>query len=152
MSLPEMKYICFLTIAATMLVLVPQASAQQQKKPNVLFIISDDLTTTAVSSYENSLSQTPNIDRLASEGTRFTRAYSQYPVCGPSRASLMFGYYPSATTTYGYVSGRENVGPDRNSWAQLFKDNGYFTARVSKIFHMGSVDIMKGRNGTDDPA
>ncbi|WP_073067589.1 sulfatase [Fodinibius roseus] len=135
---------------------MPTATAQQQQpgqdRPNVLFIISDDLTTTAVSSYGNKLGTTPHIDRLASEGTRFTRAYSQYPVCGPSRASLMFGYYPSATTTYGYVSGRRNVGPDRNSWAQLFRENGYRTARVSKIFHMGSVDIMEGRHGADDPA
>jgi len=119
------------------------------EKLNVLFIISDDLTTTALSSYENTLCKTPNIDKLASEGMRYTRAYCQYPVCGPSRASLMFGYYPSATQTYGYTSGRENVG-QRKSWAELFKDNGYYTARVSKIFHMGSVDIMKGLNGQDD--
>ena len=59
---------------------------------------------------------------------------------------MMFGYYPNATTTYGYVSGRENVGEKRQSWAQLFKDNGYYTARVGKIFHMGSVDIMKGNS------
>src|SRR3546814_2841722 len=65
----------------------------------------------------------------------------------------MFGYYPTATGTYGYVSGRENVGPERKSWAQLFKANGYYTARVSKIFHMGiPPDIEKGTNGTDDEA
>lgn len=129
-----------------------QLQAQEDKKFNVLFIISDDLTATAVSSYGNRACATPNIDRLASEGTRFTKAYCQFPVCGPSRASLMFGYYPNATRTYGYVSGRENVGPDRKSWSQLFKDNGYFTARVGKIFHMGSVDIMRGRDGKDDAA
>lgn len=126
--------------------------AQQSEKPNVLFMISDDLTATAVSAYGAKLNQTPNIDRLASEGMRFDRAYCQFPVCGPSRASLMFGYYPNATTTYGYVSGREAVGPDRLSWAQLFKENGYFTARVGKIFHMGSTDIMIGRDGADDEA
>ncbi|MEX2403128.1 MAG: sulfatase [Balneolales bacterium] len=142
----------YILLAFSMMIFIQNISAQQQEKPNVLFIISDDLTATAISSYENNLAQTPNIDRLASEGVQFNRAYSQYPVCGPSRASLMFGYYPNATTTYGYVSGRENVGADRNSWAQLFKDNGYFTARVSKIFHMGSVDIMKGLNGPDDKA
>ena len=130
-----------------------QATGQSaDKKPNVLFIISDDLTTTAVSSYENQACHTPNIDKLASQGMRYTHTYCQYPVCGPSRASFMFGYYPSATETYGYVSGRENVGDERKSWSQLFKDNGYFTARVGKIFHMGSVDIMKGRNGADDEA
>ncbi|NND32950.1 MAG: sulfatase [Saprospiraceae bacterium] len=126
--------------------------AQDLSQPNVLFIISDDLTTTALSCYENKACRTPNIDRLASEGMRFTRAYCQYPVCGPSRASIMFGYYPNATRTYGYVSGRENVGPSRPSWSQFFRNRGYYTARVGKIFHMGSVDIMRGRNGQDDDA
>lgn len=138
--------------ALSMIVCLQSVLAQQNEKPNVLFFISDDLTATAISSYEGNLNQTPNIDRLASEGVRFTRTYCQFPVCGPSRASLMFGYYPNATTTYGYVSGRDEVGPDRLSWAQLFRENGYFTARVGKIFHMGSVDIMKGRNGPDDEA
>ena len=125
----------------------------KNNKPNVLFIIADDLTATAVSSYENKMSHTPNIDNLAAEGTKYTRAYTQYPVCGPSRASLMFGYYPNATTTYGYVSGRENVGPSRKSLTQLFKDNGYYTARVSKIYHMGvPIDIETGSNGQDDEA
>ena len=123
------------------------------KKPNVLFIIADDLTATAVSSYENVAANTPHIDRLASEGTKYTRAYTQYPVCGPSRASLLFGYYPNATGTYGYVSGRDNVGASRKSLPELFKDNGYYTARVSKIYHMGvPIDIETGSNGKDDEA
>ena len=123
------------------------------EKPNVLFIISDDLTSTAISSYENQACRTPNIDRLASGGVRYTRAYCQSTFCGPSRASLMFGYYPNATTTYGYISGRRNVGDERFSWSQLFRENGYFTARVSKIFHMGVPgDIEKGSNGQDDEA
>ena len=126
--------------------------AQAQQKPNVLFVISDDLTTTAISSYGNTAVSTPNIDRLAGDGTKYTRAYTQYPICGPSRASFMFGYYPSATGTYGYVSGRKEVGPGRKSWSQLFKDNGYFTARVGKIFHMGTLDLINGSNGTDDEA
>ncbi|MGQ7871015.1 sulfatase [Sunxiuqinia sp. sy24] len=120
---------------------------------NVLFIIADDLTASAVSAYENKACHTPNIDKLAGEGMRYTKAYCQYPVCGPSRASFMSGYYPNATTTYGYVSGRENIGPERKTWSQLFKDNGYYTARVSKIFHMGvPIDIELGSDGTDDPA
>jgi len=126
---------------------------QNNKKLNVLFIISDDLTATTISSYENPVCHTPNIDRLASEGIRYTRAYCQVPFCGPSRASIMFGYYPNATQTYGYVSGRENVGTHRKSWSQLFKDNGYYTARVSKIYHMGvPIDIEEGSDGTDDEA
>lgn len=128
-------------------------SGQSDEKPNVLFIIADDLTVTALSCYENQFCHTPNIDRLASEGMRYTRAYSQFPVCGPSRASLLFGYYPSATETYGYVSGREQVGAARKSWPQLFRENGYYTARVSKVYHMGVPgDIVEGSNGTDDEA
>ena len=123
----------------------------QEQKPNVLFIIADDLTATAVSSYENKACHTPHIDKLANEGVRYTRAYTQYPVCGPSRASLMSGYYPNATTTFGYVSGRDNIGPNRKTWSQLFKENGYYSARVSKIFHMGvPIDIETGSNGKDD--
>ncbi len=144
-----MKYLLFIALA----ILSAACTTPEKKKPNVLFIIADDLTSTAVSSYENKVCKTPNIDRLASGGVRYTRAYCQYPVCGPSRASFMFGYYPNASTTFGYVSGRKNVGPDRKSWAQLFKDNGYYTARVSKIYHMGVPgDIEKGSNGTDDKA
>ena len=134
-------------------IIVSASCSQPAKKLNVLFIIADDLTSTGVSSYENKACKTPNIDKLASEGVRYTRAYCQYPVCGPSRASFMFGYYPSASTTYGYVSGRENMGSDRKTWSQLFKDNGYYSARVSKIFHMGvPIHIEEGSNGTDDEA
>ncbi|MBN7815301.1 sulfatase [Algoriphagus pacificus] len=133
--------------------LFSQTFAQELKKPNVLFIISDDLTTTALGAYGNEIAKTPAIDALAKESTVFTRAYTQYPVCGPSRASFMFGYYPNATQTYGYVSGRENVGSDRPSLAELFKQNGYYTARVSKIYHMGvPIDIENGSDGQDDPA
>lgn len=140
-------------LVVTALLLSLSAFSQQKKQPNVLFIISDDLTTTALGSYGNEKAHTPAIDLLAKESTVFTRAYTQYPVCGPSRASFMFGYYPNATETYGYVSGRENVGADRPSLAELFKQNGYYTARVSKIYHMGvPIDIENGTDGTDDPA
>jgi choline-sulfatase len=141
-----MKYLIFL-------VGISFLSCAQKKDYNVLFIISDDLTTTALSSYGNNVCQTPHIDKLASEGVRYTKAYCQYPVCGPSRASFMSGYYPHATTTFGYISGRKNIGDERKTWSQLFKVNGYFTARVSKIFHMGiPIDIERGSDGKDDPA
>lgn len=143
----------FAVLFSLLELIVNASQAQSTKKPNVLFIVSDDLTTTALSCYENKSCKTPNIDKLASEGTRYTKSYCQYPVCGPSRASLMFGYYPTATKTYGYVSGRENVGAQRASIPELFKNNGYYTARVSKIYHMGiPIDIEKGSDGTDDAA
>jgi len=118
---------------------------------NVLFIISDDLTATALSCYGNKVCRTPNIDRIAARGTRFTRAYCQGTYCGPSRASLLSGYYPHATGVLGYRSPRKAIG-GRATWPQHFRDAGYHTARVSKIFHMGVPgDIEKGSNGADDP-
>ncbi len=125
---------------------------QQTRRPyNVLFIISDDLTATALSCYGSEVCETPNIDRLAAAGVRFTRAYCQGTYCGPSRASFMSGYYPHATGVLGYISPREAIG-DRATWAEHFKNAGYYTARVSKIFHMGVPGgIEKGTDGADDP-
>ena len=130
-----------------------------EKKLNVLFIISDDLTYTALSCYGNTVCKTPNIDRLAERGTRFTRAYCQGTYCGPSRASFMSGYYPHATGVLGYTSPRPEIG-DRSTWSQHFKNAGYYSARVSKIFHMGVPGGIEydggGKNyndgdGADDP-
>ncbi|MDG2213426.1 MAG: sulfatase-like hydrolase/transferase, partial [Verrucomicrobiota bacterium] len=89
------------------LIFLSACSLSARDKPNVLFIISDDLTATALGCYGNKLCKTPTIDRLATEGTRFTRAYCQATFCGPSRASLMFGYYPYASKATGYTSGRK---------------------------------------------
>ena len=83
-----MKYLNIVIL----LILINISCTQPDKKLNVLFIIADDLTSTGVSSYENKACKTPNIDKLAAEGVRYTRAYCQYPVCGPSRASFMSGY------------------------------------------------------------
>ncbi len=122
---------------------------------NVLFIISDDLTSTALSCYGNQICKTPNIDSISARGTRFTRAYCQGTYCGPSRASMMSGYYPHATGELGYKSPRPRIG-DRETWPQLFKNAGYHTARVSKIYHMGVPGgVEEGHpnrdyNGADD--
>jgi iduronate 2-sulfatase len=127
---------------------------------NVLFIISDDLTSTALSCYGNQVVKTPNIDSIAAKGTRFTRAYCNATYCGPSRASFMSGYYPHATGVLGYTSPRPQIG-DRATWSQHFKNAGYYTARVSKIYHMGvpggieeGADARKtdNYNGADDAA
>ncbi|MBP87888.1 MAG: iduronate-2-sulfatase [Planctomycetaceae bacterium] len=137
----------------------PTAGAEEAKpKYNVLFIISDDLTATALSCYGNTVCKTPNIDAIAARGTRFTRAYCQGTYCGPSRASFMSGYYPHATGVLGYKNPRPQIG-NRATWSQHFKNNGYYAARVSKIFHMGvpgGIEIggdgrnHDGGNGADD--
>ncbi len=132
----------------------------ENSRMNVLFIISDDLTSTALSCYGNQTCQTPNIDRLAARGTRFTNAYCNATYCGPSRASFLTGYYPHATGVLGYNSPRPAIG-DRETWPQMFKNAGYYSARVSKIYHMGvpggveyglDVGKYKDYNGSDDEA
>ncbi len=123
--------------------------------PNVLFIISDDLSAGALSCYGNRQCTTPAIDALAARGTRYTRAYCQYPVCGPSRASMLAGLYPN---TLGIMS---NASAQRIAKAmdghptlpQYFKQQGYFTARSSKVYHMLIPgDITRGVHGPDHPA
>lgn len=149
-----MKLLCQIAILLiTTSHLLPLTAAEQRNPHNVLLIISDDLTATALGCYGNKTCRTPNIDKLASEGTRFTRAYCQATICGPSRASMLFGYYPYATKATGYTSGREKVGPNRDSWPQYFRKHGYHSARISKVFHMGvPTDIGPGNDGADDPA
>ena len=129
-----------------------KATEKEDRKLNVLFIISDDLTATALSCYGNTVCETPYIDKLAARGTRFTRALCQGTYCGPSRASFMSGYYPHATGVLGYESPRSQIG-NRATWSQHFKNHGYYAARVSKIFHMGvPIGIEQGGHGSDDAA
>ena len=134
------------------LVFAALTEAKASKPYNVLFIISDDLTPTALSCYGNTVCKTPNIDKLAETGTLFSRAYCQGTYCGPSRASFMSGYYPHATGALGYSNPRPQIG-DRAMWSEHFKNNGYYAARVSKIFHMGVPGgIEEGGHGADDEA
>ena len=126
-------------------------------KPNILFIVSDDLTA-CLGSYGNEICQTPNLDRLASEGVQFDRAYCQYPVCGASRASFMSGLYPKRNGMMGnsYTLGSYRaMNPklaDHPSIGGLLRRNGYVSLRVSKIYHMGVPGgIEAGEPGGDDP-
>lgn len=127
------------------------------QKPNVLLIISDDLNT-RIGPYMEIREHTPNLDRLATEGIRFTRTYCQFPLCGPSRASLMSGLY---CETNGVLGNNDQPGSYRKenpklanhpSMAGFFREQGYYTARVSKIFHMGVPGgIERGDPGGDEP-
>ena len=146
----ERKLICLALLFFPFLYTSCNYKSADDDKFNVLFIISDDLTYTALSCYGNKVCQTPNIDRLATRGVRFTRAYCQGTYCGPSRASFLSGYYPHATGVLEYTSPRPEMG-DRLTWPQHFKNQGYYTARVSKIFHMGVPGgIEEGGDGADD--
>ena len=150
------RVLAALRIAACTVLVFPAAGlaqpAGEDKSYNVLFIISDDLTYTALSCYGNTVCQTPNIDAIAAKGTRFTRAYCQGTYCGPSRASFITGHYPHATGAPGDTTPRPQIG-DRQTRSQRLKDNAYYAARVSTIYHMGVPGgIEKGDDGADDPA
>ncbi|WP_315853670.1 sulfatase [Rubripirellula tenax] len=116
-----------------------QLSVALGKQPNVLFIVCDDLNThVSTSGYPHI--QTPAFDELAAAGMTFRRAYCQYPVCGPSRASFLHGLYPQSTGILDNKSDIREVRPGTISMPQRFKESGYWTGAVGKVFHNEKVD------------
>lgn len=119
-----------------------------EAKKNVLFIISDDLNDN-LGCYNHYLVQSPNIDRLADRGVLFNQAYCNFPLCGPSRASMMTGLYPDQT---GHLNLRDYIRdhvPDAVTMSQAFMDAGYEATRVGKIYHYDNPKGI-GTTGHDD--
>jgi arylsulfatase A-like enzyme len=142
-------------VAAIALAVISSAIAAPARKTNVLLLIADDLNC-ELGVYGAPGMQTPNIDRLAARGVRFERAYCQYPSCAPSRASFLTGRRPNITGVLLNPGGpnpytahfRTHI-PDTITLPQLFKDNGWFSARVGKLFHYG-VPMDIGTSSLDD--
>lgn len=109
------------------------------RKPNVVFLLVDDLGWKDMGCYGSNYYETPSIDQLAKEGTRFTAAYSAHPVCGPSRAALLTGKFPISTGNTGVVG---NLPLEEKNMAEVFEENGYTTYFTGK-WHLG---MTEGRN------
>lgn len=129
--------------------LFPSPALQGSEKPNVLFLIWDDLNCD-MGCYGHPQVQTPHIDKLAARGVRFDRAYCQYALCGPSRASFMAGLYPDQTLIHrNAIYLREHL-PNVRTMSQWFRDHDYFATRIGKIYHY-NVPKNIGTSGHDDP-
>ncbi len=103
-------------------------------RPNVLLIVCDDLNThVSTSGYRHI--KTPAFDALALTGMRFGRAYCQYPVCGPSRASFLSGLYPESTGVLDNKADIRQTRPRTQTMPRCFREQGYWTGSVGKVFH-----------------
>ncbi|WP_372949742.1 sulfatase [Mariniphaga sp.] len=147
-------------------------------KPNILFILVDDLGWADLGYNGSKFYETPNIDKLAASGLVFIDAYAASPVCSPSRAAIMTGKYPARLNLTDYIPGNRHYGPHKNqklashpfklqldleeyTLAEAFKDAGYTTFFAGK-WHLGEeekfypqhqgFDINKGGNSTGHPA
>ncbi|MCS5575672.1 MAG: sulfatase-like hydrolase/transferase, partial [Pseudomonadales bacterium] len=130
-----MKYLLSILLALSILLgLAGPASAADEKRPNILFIMSDDHAYQAISAYGSVVNKTPNLDRIARDGMRFDRCYVTNSICGPSRAVILTGKYSHLN---GFVRNGNTFNGKQQTVAKLLQKVGYETAVVGK-WHLKS--------------
>jgi arylsulfatase A len=136
-------------------------AAERRRPPNIVFILADDLGWTDLGCFGSSFYQTPNIDRLAQQGIRFTSAYAACPVCSPTRASILTGKYPARLHLTDWIPGRTPPGvkmrpPDWTPYlplkevtiAEALQPAGYISASIGK-WHLGGEEYYPEKQGFD---
>jgi arylsulfatase A-like enzyme len=147
--------------ALTALLVTGSALAAPAPKPNVIFVLTDDLGWTDLGCFGSKFYETPNIDRLASQGMRFTDAYSACTVCSPTRASILTGQYPARLHITDWIAGHKRpfaklrvpdwtmqLSTDIPNVAKMLKAAGYATASIGK-WHLGPAACWPDKQGFD---
>jgi arylsulfatase A-like enzyme len=159
-----MKRVVYIFLAALIITTTTQGqtTSDQKRSPNVIIFLIDDLGWTDVGCYGSSLYETPNLDKLAKEGARFTNAYAACHVCSPSRASIMTGKYPARMNLTDWLPGRndypfqklknvdviQHLPNNEVTLAKALKDKGYNTAIIGK-WHLGEAPNDPTQYGFD---
>ncbi len=118
----------------------PKTQTEKEPKPNIIMILVDDLNDYQGAFGGHPQAKTPNIDKLAKSGIRFTNAQTNVPVCQPSRNSLFTGVYPHDSGDYNWrAQAKQKVLKHNKTMMQLFRENGYYTLGTGKLMHRGDA-------------
>ena len=138
-------------------------SAESNLKPNIVFIVADDMGWYDLGCYGSDFIETPNLDRLAAQGIRFTDGYAAAPLCSPSRASLITGLHPITVNITEHIHGNRPAGPNQKlstppisqhldleytTTAEALKTKNYVTAHIGK-WHLGGGEFLPEKQGFD---
>lgn len=139
---------CAVALLGSVALRAETASAPATEKPNVIFILADDLGWGDLGAYGNPYVKTPNLDRLAARGVSFRQFYVSSPVCSPSRATFLTGRFPAELSLHGHISGNAEsnrqrgipdwMDADQETVADLLRQTGYTTAHIGK-WHLGPI-------------